>query len=86
MHTAIVIGTGFVLLGLSAFAGFLFGGKATVPAALLAFLPIWLVGAGVNMYMGVKGAGYSVAEEMPMLFVVFGVPAIVALATRWTMR
>ena len=86
MHTAIVIGTGFVLLGLSAFAGFLFGGKATVPAALLAFLPIWLVGAGVNMYMGVKGAGYSVAEEMPMLFVVFGTPAIVALATRWTMR
>lgn len=86
MHTAIVIGTGFVLLGLSAFAGFLFGGKATVPMALLAFLPIWLIGAGVNMYMGVKSAGYSVAEEMPMFLIVFGVPAIVALAIWWYVR
>lgn len=86
MHTAIVIGTGFVLLALSAFAGFLFGGKATVPAALLAFLPIWLVGAGVNMYMGVRSAGYSVAEEMPMFFVVFGVPGIAALAIWWFVR
>lgn len=86
MHTAIVIGTGFVLLGLSAFAGYLFGGKATVPLALLAFLPIWLIGAGVNMYMGVKSAGYSIAEEMPMFFVVFGVPGIVALAIWWYVR
>ena len=86
MHTAIVISTGFVLLGLCALAGFLFGGNATVPMALLAFLPLWVIGAGVNMYMGVKSAGYSVAEEMPMFFVVFGVPAIVALAIWWYVR
>jgi hypothetical protein len=86
MHTAIVIGTGFVLLGLCAFAGFLFGGRVIVPAALLAFLPVWLIGAGANMYMGVKSAGYSIAEEMPMFFVVFGVPAIVALALWWYLR
>jgi hypothetical protein len=71
---------------LCAIAGFLFGGKAIVPAALLAFLPMWLIGAGVNMYMGVKSAGYSVAEEMPMFFFVFGVPAIVALALWWYFR
>lgn len=86
MHTAIVISSGFVLLALCALVGYFAGGKAALPAAMLAFLPLWLIGAGINMYMGVNSAGYSVAEETPMFFVVFGVPAIIALGVWWWLR
>ena len=86
MHTVIVIATGFVLLGLCAVVGFLWDGRSRLATAMLVFLPLWLIGAGFNMYMGVKSAGYSVAEETPMFFIVFGVPAIVAIALWWWLR
>lgn len=52
------------------------------PASLAAriFLPLWLLVAVVNLWIGVAHAGYSVAEEMPILLVLFGVPAAVAAA------
>jgi hypothetical protein len=31
------------------------------------------------MWMGVHGAGYSVAEEAPVFAAIFGIPAAVAL-------
>jgi hypothetical protein len=34
--------------------------------ALLVFLPVWFLGAGINMYLGVRRAGYSVADEAPI--------------------
>jgi hypothetical protein len=87
MHTIIVLAIGFGILGLCAFAGYFFaGGTAGIAKAMLAFLPIWLIGAGINMYIGVTRAGYSVAEETPMLLLVFGVPAIVALIAWWNLR
>jgi hypothetical protein len=42
-------------------------------------LPLWLVGPGINMYIGVKRAGYSASAEAPIFLIVFGVPAAVAL-------
>ena len=83
MHTAIVIGIGFALLAACVFFGRLVGGPAALSTSVLVFLPLWLVGAGVNMAMGVKKAGYTVTEEAPVFLIVFGVPALVALFLRW---
>jgi hypothetical protein len=66
MHTIIVLATGFGLLGLCALAGHLVGGTPAIATAALLFLPLWLAGAGINMVLGVKRAGYSVKEEAPM--------------------
>jgi len=49
------------------------------------FIPVWLIGAGINMYIGVAKAGYSVAEEAPIFLLVFAVPAIVAALIAWTL-
>src|SRR3989475_1940476 len=35
------------------------------------FIALWLVAAGINMWVGVSKAGYSVAEEAPIFLVVF---------------
>ena len=51
--------------------------------ATLIFIALWLIGAGINMYIGVARAGYSVADEAPIFLVVFGVPAAVALFVWW---
>ncbi len=47
------------------------------------FVPLWFIAAGVNMWIGVSKAGYSVAEEAPIFLVVFAVPAAVALWVSW---
>jgi hypothetical protein len=86
MHTIIVIGTGLVLLGICAYVGRLMGGPGALGTATLVFLPLWFIGAATNMYIGVKKAGYSVADEAPVFAIVFGVPAAVALFVWWKMR
>jgi hypothetical protein len=62
------------------------GGTPATAAASLVFLPLWLVGTGLNMYLGVKRAGYSVADEAPIALVVFAIPAAAALVTWWRIR
>ena len=86
MHTIIVLAIGFGLLGLFALVGYFLDGSHAIATAALLFLPLWLVGAGINMYMGVEQAGYSVAEEVPMFLLVFAVPAIAALIVWWVLR
>jgi hypothetical protein len=81
-HTLKVILGGLLLLGVLVVAARVL--HAANPAAGMAaaarwFIPIWLVGAGINMWVGVAKAGYSVAEEAPIFLVVFAVPAAVAL-------
>lgn len=85
MHTIIVLAVGFALLGLCALTGGVLGNTSGIAAAALVFLPLWLVGAGINMYMGVKRAGYSVADEAPIFLLVFVVPAVAALIVWWTL-
>jgi hypothetical protein len=81
MHTLIVIGSGLCLLGLCLLVGRVFGSgrRAVLARAALVFLPLWLIGAGINMWIGVTRAGYSVADEAPIFLIVFGVPAAIAL-------
>jgi len=86
MHTVIVLAIGFGLLGLCALSGFLLGGSSALANACLVFLPLWFIGAGINLYMGVKGAGYSVAEEAPIFLVVFAIPAAAALLAWWKLH
>jgi len=86
MHTIKVIAGGFVLLGLCLFVGRWLGHPdpvAGVARAARIFIPLWLVGAGINMWIGVSKAGYSVAEEAPTFALVFAVPAAVALLILW---
>jgi hypothetical protein len=83
MHTVLVIGGGLLLLALCLLAGRLVGSSGAVRMAALAFLPLWLIGAALNMYVGVKRAGYSVADEAPIFLVVFAIPAAVALFVWW---
>jgi hypothetical protein len=79
MHTTIVVIAGLALLGLCLGIAHALGGAA--PGAL-AFLPLWLVGSGINMYIGVRG-GRSAAEEIPFFFLVFAIPAAAALVVWW---
>lgn len=80
MHTIKVIAGGLALLGLVLLVGRWVGGPAT--AAKL-FIPLWLIGAAINMWIGVSKAGYSVADEAPVFLVVFAVPAAAALLVLW---
>jgi hypothetical protein len=85
-HTIKVIAGGFVLLAVCLLAGRLMGGtwqSAGVARAALVFPPLWLVGAGINMWVGVSKAGYSVKEEAPFFLVVFLIAAVVALFVWW---
>jgi hypothetical protein len=79
MHTILVIALGLGLLGLCALVGRTLGGPSGVATAALLFVPLWLVGASINLYIGVTRAGYSVSAEAPIFLIVFGVPAAVAL-------
>jgi hypothetical protein len=86
VHTAIVIGIGFALLGACALVGRFLGGSNGLPGALLIFLPLWFIGAGINTYIGVKRAGYSVSDEAPIFLIVFAIPAAIALGLWWKLR
>ena len=86
MHTLIVIGVGFVVLAVCLIVGRALGGPAALPTAALVFLPLWFLGAAINMGLGVKRAGYTIAEEAPVFLVVFAVPALLALFLRWRLH
>ena len=84
MHMALVIGGGVVLLGLFVLFGWLWGASAAgMAVAAKAFVPVWLLVAAVNMWVGVSHAGYSVREEFPILLGVFAVPAVLAALAVW---
>jgi hypothetical protein len=51
--------------------------------ATIAFVLLWLVITGANMWVGVNKAGYSAGEEFPILLLLFGVPAVVAILLKW---
>jgi hypothetical protein len=83
MRTLVIIGSGLVLLGLCAGAGWLVGGAPKLKLAALLFIGLWFVAAAVNMYVGVARAGYSFMEELPIFLLIFAVPAAVAMFLRF---
>jgi len=84
MRTIVILVGGLVILGLFALAGWRLGGGAqSMVTAAKIFIPVWLVAALINMWIGVSRAGYSIAEELPIFFVIFIIPAAVAVFIWW---
>lgn len=84
MHMAMVIGGGLVMLGLFMLFGHLWGEtQGSLAMAAKLFIPAWMIMALANMGVGVMRAGYSVREELPILLIVFAVPAAVAAVVIW---
>ena len=51
--------------------------------ATIAYVALWFIIAGANMWLGVARAGYSAAEELPIFLLIFGAPAAVAALLKW---
>ena len=84
MHVLLVIIAGVLLLGVFLLFGRLWSvGSSQLPAALIAVIATWLLVSVVNMWIGVSRAGYSVREELPILLLVFAVPALLAGLLYW---
>lgn len=85
MRTLLFLMSGFLLLAAILLLGRLF--SSNYPNATLvatsAYIALWLVIAGANMWMGVAKAGYSAAEELPIFLLIFGVPAAAAVVLKW---
>ena len=85
MRTGLFLLAGFLLLAGSLLVGKLFSTNhptATV-VATVAYVLLWLVIAAANMWVGVSRAGYSVAEELPIFALIFGLPAAMAILLKW---
>jgi hypothetical protein len=81
MHTLKLIAAGFALLGALHFLArrLKLGGGDPTGFAVKLFLPLWLVAALVNLWVGVNRAGYTLLQEMPFFSLVFGLPAAFAI-------
>ncbi len=86
MHTIKVVAGGVMLLVIFAVVGRLTAGARGMATAALVFAPVWFVCSGINMYLGVKRAGYSFADETPIFMVVFLVPGTAAFLSWWAVR
>lgn len=78
MHTLMILTAAFVLLGVCVVVARAIAGPSGGSRGAIAFLPIWFVGAGINLAVGVVSAGYPLSAELPIFLVVFGLPAAVA--------
>lgn len=84
MHMAMVMGAGILLLVMFVMFGWLWGAStAGMAVAAKLFVPAWLLLALANMWVGVTHAGYTVRQELPILLIVFAVPALVAAMAIW---
>ncbi len=84
MRTVIIIVAGFAILGVFTLAGWRLGSDAhSIRIAAGIFIPVWLVAALINMWLGVSRAGYSVAEELPIFLLIFILPAAAAAVVWW---
>jgi hypothetical protein len=85
MRTALFLVVGVLLLASCFLLGRLFSAHYpnAMYAATISFVATWLVISGANLWVGVAKAGYTVAEELPIFFLIFGVPAIVATVLKW---
>lgn len=83
MRTALIMLAGLVLLGFTLAGGRYVGGTSAMLIGVKVFVIVWLVLALFNLWMGVSGAGYSLAEELPIFLLVFFIPAGAAAIAWW---
>lgn len=74
-----------MLLGLCVLGARMVGGAGTgaMVTAAKVFIPVWLIAALLNMWVGVSRAGYSVSEELPIFLLIFAIPVGVASFIWW---
>lgn len=81
MHMLMVTAGGLVLLGLFLLLALTWSSdRAILAVAAKAFIPVWLTISLVNLWIGVRYAGYTLLQELPILVVIFGIPAAAAVA------
>lgn len=86
MQTLKVIAGGLILLGICLLIGRYTMGPTQAQGfgrAARIFLPVWFVASAMNLWIGVRHAGYSLAEELPIFGLVFMIPAAVAMFVWW---
>lgn len=85
MRTGLFLLAGWLLLAAFLILGKLFSENYTsaTTMAAYAYVAVWLIVAGLNMWTGVAKAGYSVAEELPIFALIFAVPAAAAILLKW---
>lgn len=85
MRTLLFLVAGLLLLAAFFLLAKLFSANYPDAARLatIAYVALWLVIAGANMWVGVARAGYSVTEELPIFLLIFGVPAAAAIFLKW---
>jgi hypothetical protein len=76
MHTLMLVAGGLVALGIFVLAAILLGKGAAAGARV--FMWPWLAASLLNMLVGLYWAGIPLRIELPVLAVVFGVPAGIA--------
>jgi len=76
MHTLLVI-LGCLVLMAVVFGIALWRGTS-LRRAFPPFAVLWAVTVTINLWVGVAHAGYSLADELPILAMVFGIPCVVA--------
>ena len=81
MRTALFLASGLLLMASLLIVAKLF--PSAPDWALACGLGLWLGATGVNMWIGVSRAGYPVAEDLPILLLLFAVPAAAAVLVRW---
>ena len=80
MHTIMVTAGGFALLGLFLLLmRFWTADRGIFAVAGKAFIPVWLAITVVNLWIGVRYAGYTVLQELPVFAITFGLPAALAV-------
>lgn len=81
MHTVKILSIAFALLaiclGVARFRG------ASLATGAKWFVPLWFIGAAINMYVGIARAGYTFREEVPFFLIVFSIPTAVAALAWW---
>jgi hypothetical protein len=85
MRTILFLTAGLLLMASLLIVAKLFSEHfPAAPNGLIALgLGLWLAVTAANMWIGVSRAGYSVAEELPILLLLFAVPAAAAMLVRW---
>ena len=84
MRTLLFLLAGFLLVGASFILGKLFldSYAEAITWATSLFIVVWLALAAANLMAGVRRAGYSIAEELPLFLLIFGLPALGMLLLR----
>jgi hypothetical protein len=85
MRTPLFLLAGFLLLASTCILGKLMAEpypRAMTWATIL-FIGVWLALAAVNLIGGVTRAGYTVAEELPIFLMIFGLPVVCMMVLRW---